>query len=321
MDPTSQRFKVLAVDDSAIYRKLVEQSLSGERYAVLSAKNGREALDLFAKHQPAVVISDWNMPDIGGLELCRRIRQDFQDCHSHLILLTSNTDKEQVIEGLAAGADDYLTKPFHSGELVARVGVGRRIVELHRQIQAKNRLLEEMALTDALTGLPNRRAIDVWAPRQLSAAARHDFSIWAVMADLDLFKKVNDTYGHDAGDTVLKSFSEILKSNTRQSDMCARLGGEEFLVIITHSDKEGVKTVIERIRKQFENTRVIVGTAAITATASFGIAGFRGTKLPDLDALVARADTVLYAAKHNGRNRIEFELDSEVSRMDASVQA
>jgi diguanylate cyclase (GGDEF)-like protein len=311
MDPTSQPFKVLAVDDSAIYRKLVEQSLSGERYAVLFAKNGREALDLFTKHQPAVVITDWSMPDIGGLELCRRIRQDFLDFHSHIILLTSNSDKEQVVEGLAAGADDYLTKPFHSGELVARIGVGRRIVELHREIQAKNRLLEEMALSDALTGLPNRRAIDVWAPRQLSAAARHDFFIWAVMADLDHFKNINDTYGHDAGDTVLKTFADILKTHTRLSDLCARLGGEEFVVIITHSDKEGMKTVVERIRKQFENTNVIVGDGTIAATASFGIAGFRGTKPPDLDALVARADTALYAAKHNGRNRIEFELDCE----------
>jgi diguanylate cyclase (GGDEF)-like protein len=130
------------------------------------------------------------------------------------------------------------------------------------------------------------------------------------MADLDLFKKVNDTYGHDAGDTVLKGFSEILKANTRQSDMCARLGGEEFLVVITHSDKEGVKTVVERIRQQFENNKVIVGTATIAATASFGIAGFSGTKPPDLDALVARADTAMYAAKQKGRNRIEFELNS-----------
>ena len=111
--------KVLAVDDSAIYRKLVEQSLSAERYAVLFAKNGREALDLFAKHQPAVVITDWNMPDMGGLELCKHLRRDFPDCYCHLILLTSNSEKEQVVEGLAAGADDYLTKPFHSGEPVS----------------------------------------------------------------------------------------------------------------------------------------------------------------------------------------------------------
>jgi DNA-binding response OmpR family regulator len=121
MDSTSKPFKVLAVDDSAIYRKLVEHSLSAQEYEVLFAKSGREALDLFAEHEPAVVITDWSMPDIGGLELCRRIRRDFQGFHSHLILLTSNSDKEQVVEGLAAGADDYLTKPFHAGELVARV--------------------------------------------------------------------------------------------------------------------------------------------------------------------------------------------------------
>jgi PleD family two-component response regulator len=237
MNPSSQQFTVLAVDDSPIYRKLVERSLSGERYSLLFAKNGRAALDLFAEHQPAVVITDWDMPDIGGLELCRRIRRDFQGFRSHLILLTANTDKAQVIEGLAAGADDYLTKPFHSGELVARVEVGRRIVELHREVQAKNRLLEEMALRDSLTGLLNRRAVDVWASCQLSAAARHDFSFWVVMTDLDFFKKVNDTYGHDAGDTVLKTFADILKTRSRQSDICARLGGEEFLLMMTHADK------------------------------------------------------------------------------------
>jgi DNA-binding response OmpR family regulator len=137
MDTSSQPFKILTVDDSAVSRKLVEHSLSGERYSVVFAKDGREALGLFAEHQPSVVITDWDMPDIGGLELCRRLRRDFHGFYSHLILLSGNTDKEHVVEGLAAGADDYLTKPFHAGELVARVEVGRRIVELHREIQAK----------------------------------------------------------------------------------------------------------------------------------------------------------------------------------------
>ncbi len=315
MNPSPRQFIVLAVDDSPIYRKLVEHSLSGERYSLLFAKNGRAALDLFAEHQPAVVITDWDMPDISGLELCRSIRRDFQGFYSHLILilLTANTDKAQVIEGLAAGADDYLTKPFHSGELVARVEVGRRIVELHREVEAKNRLLEEMALTDSLTGLLNRRAVDVWASSQLSAAARHDFPFWVVMTDLDFFKKVNDTYGHDAGDTVLKTFADILKAHTRQSDICARLGGEEFLLMMTHADKEGMETTVERIRKQFENTSITFEDKTITATASFGIAGFRGSKPPDWNALVTRADTALYTAKHKGRNRMEFERDHDAS--------
>jgi diguanylate cyclase (GGDEF)-like protein len=307
MDRSSQQFKILAVDDSPIYRKLVEQSLSREQYTLLFAKNGREALDLFEKHHPAVVITDWTMPDIEGLELCRRIRRDFQGVYSHLILLTSNADKKQVVEGLAAGADDYLTKPFHPGELLARVAVGRRIVELHRQIQAKNRSLEELALTDGLTGLPNRRAIDVWATRELSAAARHGFSIWVAMADLDHFKSINDTHGHEAGDTVLKSFAEILKSNTRESDMCCRLGGEEFLVVLTHiEEKENVNIAIERIRKQFRAQKFTVAGRTFTATVSVGIGGFCGSKPSDLNAVVANADAALYAAKHKGRDRIEF---------------
>ena len=302
-----QEFKILVVDDSPIYRKLVEQSLSHEPHPIIFAKNDREALDRFAEHQPAVVITDWTMPDISGLELCEAIRRDFNQSYSYLILLTSHTNKEQVIEGLAAGADDYLTNPFHPGELVARVGVGRRIIELHRQVEAKNRQLEELALTDPLTGLHNRRAIDLWVSSQLSAAARHDFSIWVAMADLDRFKRVNDTHGHDAGDTVLKSFAEILKANTRKSNICGRLGGEEFLMVLTHIDKEQVRIGIERVRSYFEKEEFKFGADVIRVTASFGVAGFRGSQAPEFNTLLARADAALYSAKHKGRNRIEFE--------------
>jgi two-component system cell cycle response regulator len=311
-DSSSTELKVLVADDSPLYRKLVEQSLSQEHYAVLFAKNGQEALDLFAEHQPALVITDWTMPDISGVELCRRIRQKFEESYAYVILLTGNTDKAEVIEGLAAGADDYLTKPFHPGELLARVGVGRRIVELHRQVQAKNRLLEELALTDALTGLPNRRAIDVWASRQLSAAVRHSFPVWVVMADLDFFKKINDTYGHDAGDIVLKSFAEILKVNTRRSNICGRLGGEEFLMVITHvEEKENVTIAVERIRKQFESLTCSIAGYTFGTTASFGVAGFRGTASLGLNDLITRADSALYSAKRKGRNRVEFAMDHD----------
>src|SRR6202167_2292412 len=273
MDPSSPEVKILVADDSPIYRKLVEQSLSQEQYTVLFAKSGQQALDLFIEHQPALVITDWSMPDITGIELCQRIRRDHKESYAYVILLTGNTDKEEVIEGLAAGADDYLTKPFHPGELQARVRVGRRIVDPHREVQDKNRQLEEMALTDSLTGLPNRRAIDFFATRQLSAALRHDFPIWVVMADLDHFKSINDTHGHDAGDIVLKSFAEILKSNTRSSNICGRLGGEEFLVVLTHAQKENATIAIERIRKQFEMQTFTVANNTFSVTASFGIAG------------------------------------------------
>lgn len=305
-----QELEVLVVDDSPIYRKLVEQSLSNHPYLLRFAKNGREALDLFAEHQPDIVITDWTMPDISGLELCESIRRDFQQSYSYLILLTGNTDKNHVIEGLGAGADDYLTKPFHPGELLARIGVGRRIIELHRQVEAKSRQLEELALTDALTGLPNRRAINLWASTQLNAAARHDFQIWVVMADLDHFKKINDTHGHEAGDTVIKSFAEILRVNTRKSNLCARLGGEEFLLILTHAEKEQVAIVIERIRKGFDTQDFIFDGDAIRVTASFGAAGFLGPQPPQFKKLLASADAALYSAKNNGRNRLEFHASS-----------
>ena len=305
-----QDLRILVVDDSPIYRKLVEQSLSKEPHPVLFAKNGREALEVFAEHQPAIVITDWTMPDISGLELCQRIRRDFQQQYAYVILVTGNTNKEQVIEGLAAGADDYLTKPFHSGELVARVGVGRRIIELHRQVEAKTRQLEELALTDPLTGLPNRRAIDIWADRQLSAAARHDFPIWVAMVDLDHFKRINDTYGHDAGDRVLKRFAELLRSNTRHSNICGRLGGEEFLLVLTHVDRTQAMVAVDRIRKclEIEQFKFEGGTTAVTA--SFGVAGFRGSRAPAFNTLLTHADAALYTAKSKGRNRVEFDTNA-----------
>ncbi|MGB6801355.1 MAG: diguanylate cyclase, partial [Candidatus Sulfotelmatobacter sp.] len=304
MDPYPRDLKILVADDSPVYRKLVEQSLSQEHCTILFAKTGRQAMNLFIEHQPTLVISDWSMPDISGIELCQRIRRDHKEFYAYVILVTGNTDKEEVIEGLAAGADDYLTKPFHPGELQARVRVGRRIVDLHREVQDKNRQLEEMALTDSLTGLPNRRAIDFWASRELSAAVRHDFPVWVVMADLDHFKSINDTHGHDAGDMVLKGFAEILKSNTRRSDICGRLGGEEFLVVITHAQKKNAAIASERIRQQFTAQKFTVGHRTFGVTASFGIAGIRSTTSPDFNELVTRADAALYAAKRQGRNRV-----------------
>jgi two-component system cell cycle response regulator len=311
VDAAAQDFKVLVADDSPIYRKLVEHTLSEKQYAVLFAKSGREAIDLFSEHLPSLVITDWMMPDLSGIELCEHIRNHSRQAYTYIIILTGITEKNKLVKGLAAGADDYLTKPFHSDELLARVGVGRRIVELHRQLEAKNRMLEELALSDPLTGLPNRRAIEDWATRQLSGAARYGFSFLVVMADLDHFKTVNDTHGHDAGNTVLKKFSEIVKANSRRSDMCGRIGGEEFLFVLTHTTQEGARVVIERIRAELEATKFAFDGTSLTVTASFGLAGFEGTQAPDFNQLVTQADAALYAAKRTGRNRIQTVTLSE----------
>src|SRR6202521_934297 len=306
VDATARDFKVLVADDSRIYRKLVEDTLSEKQYALLFAKSGREAIDLFSEHQPSLVITDWMMPDLSGIELCEHIRNHSRQTYTYLIILTGITEKNKLVKGLAAGADDCLAKPFHSEELLARVGVGRRIVELHRQLAAKNLLLEELARTDPLTGLPNRRAIEDWATRQLSGAARYGFSFLVVLADLDHFKSVNDTHGHDAGDRVLKKFAEILKANSRRSDICGRIGGEEFLFILTHTTQENARIVIERIRAELEATKFDFDGGSLTVTASFGLAAFEGTQTADFNRLVTQADVALYAAKRTGRNRIEI---------------
>jgi two-component system, cell cycle response regulator len=305
VDASAETFKIVVADDSRVYRTLVESVLARKGYEVVFARNGLEALQAVAEHEPFLVITDWEMPDITGIELCRQIRLEHES-YTYIILLTSNTDKDQVIEGLAAGADDYLTKPFHPGELVARVGVGRRVADLHRQIQKKNALLKELALTDPLTGLPNRRAIEDWTTRELNGAARHGFAFWISVADLDHFKSINDQHGHDAGDIVLKRFAELLRANTRSSNMCGRNGGEEFVLGVTHVDKKGIEIAIERIRQQFEAERFTFGDKVTGVTASFGIAGFCGKRAPNFDELLRNADEALYAAKREGRNRLEF---------------
>lgn len=307
-----QAFTIVAADDSPLYRKLLHDTLARQKFSVYIAKNGREALALVAHHRPAVLVSDWEMPDITGPELCAQVRSD-GDNYIHIILLTSHNDKEKVIKGLAAGADDYLTKPFHEGELLARVAVGIRIAELHREIHAKNKMLEELARTDPLTSLPNRRALEEWASRAICGAQRHGFRFWLIMADLDHFKSINDRFGHETGDTVLRRFGEIIKSLTRSADMCARLGGEEFVIAVSHVDREGINIFVERLRRRLETECFEYQGTEFNVTASFGVAGF-DKQLHDFSQLLREADAALYRAKEGGRNRAGFAQSLEPQR-------
>ncbi len=308
MSSTRPNYEVLVVDDSPVYRKLVEQVLSGEPYSLLFASNGAEAVDLYQRHSPCIVITDWMMPDFSGLELCERIRADNTRPYTYIILMTSNIEKGNVVKGLQAGADDYLTKPFDPGEMLARIGVGRRITDLNREIALKSQKLEEAARTDPLTRLPNRRAIEDWTGRQLRGAARHGYWLWVVLGDIDCFKTINDTFGHDAGDIVLKTFADILKKNTRASDISGRLGGDEFLLVITHVDPKQVEATVNRFREQFAALSFPFQGQSVSVTASFGVAGFHSKDAAEFSALVRKADQMLYEAKRAGRNLVRVSL-------------
>lgn len=299
--------KILVIDDSPVSRKLVELTLCHRGYELLFARTGKEAIDAFREHQPLLVLMNWTLPDFTGEELCHEIRSASEDCHTYIIVLTGRTDKNCLVRALAAGADDYLTKPFDAGELLARIGAGFRLAELCQRIAKKNVLLEELALTDGLTGLPNRRAIENWAQTQLSSAIRHGFSFWVVMADLDHFKHVNDAFGHEAGDAVLKKFAKILKSQLRDGDICGRFGGEEFLIVMTYLNRDSVYKVIDRIRLELQMSPLQLRDSTLVATASFGIAGFEQSGgSPALGTLQSLADKALYSAKKGGRNRVEI---------------
>jgi two-component system, cell cycle response regulator len=297
-----QHVRILVVDDSSFSRKLVEQALHNEHCALLFAENGTQALQKVSEFQPQIVITDWMMPDFSGPELCRRIREQSKGQYTYLILLTSTSDLDRLVEAFASGADDYVTKPFHEKELVARIGVGRRMISLHREIESKNRLLEEAARTDHLTGIANRRAVEEFAAKQISGAVRYKFSLWVVTADLNKFKFINDTYGHAAGDEVLQHFANILRTNTRASDICGRLGGDEFILILTHSDNKGVSILTDRLQTEFASHDFGFDGNRIHASATFGFAAFEPSSPKNFAQLLAEADVALYREKSKQRD-------------------
>jgi len=305
MSELARGYSVLVVDDSPVYRKLVQQILSSEPFTLLFAANGAEAMTLVEQHSPDIVLTDWMMPDFSGPELCQRIRARGGN-YTYLILMTSDTRNTNVVEGLAAGADDYITKPCVPAEMLARIGVGRRIVDLNRELRDKNKMLEEAARTDSLTNLPNRRAIEEWAVKQLRGSARHGFPLWLVLGDIDNFKSINDTYGHEAGDVVLRGCADVLRKATRSSDLCGRFGGDEFLMVITHVDAKAVEFTVNRFRERLDALRFSLRGQTVATTASFGIAGTLSKDVQEFGAILRAADEMLYEAKRAGRNLVRM---------------
>lgn len=313
----SQPRKILIVDDDPIMIRLLEKHLSLTGYSLLKASDGAEAMRLIMAEGPALVITDWEMPRMNGIELCRAVRSTDGVGLTYLIILTSHSDKKRVVEAFEAGADDYVSKPFDRGELLARVKAGMRVIEaeadlarqnleihkINAELTILNAKLEKIATTDELTGLANRRHAMIRLTEYWETALRYQEPISCIMMDLDHFKRVNDTYGHDVGDVVLRELGRILSQHTRLGDLACRLGGEEFLILCPHTTTEGAKLLAERLRKTVEITPIAVGDKTLHVTISLGVAD-RNDFTNSKDDLLKSADYALYQAKHGGRNRV-----------------
>jgi len=312
MESNREFYPILLAEDDPISRRLFEKILVKEGFTVTTVENGRKALDLLRQQFFPIVLTDWQMPEMEGPELCRAIREENPDRYVFIIMLTSKGTKDDIISGLNAGADDYLTKPAHYAELIARIKTGVRILELEKSLKAAVDEIHLLSITDPLTGIYNRGYINERLPQEVRRAKRYgrDFSI--LMCDIDHFKKVNDTYGHLAGDAVLKKFVECLTSVIRQQvDWAGRYGGEEFLVVLPETDQAGAMVVAERLRQTVQKGEMQIEACSIPITASFGVTGFSPQEWPEAikpEALLQQADILLYEAKEAGRNQAKGRL-------------
>jgi len=297
---------VLIAEDDAPTRVMLQSLLGKWGYTVTSVSDGDEAWRVLNEaRKPLLVILDWMMPGVEGPEIVRRLRVK-EDGNSHYIIITTSVNSENdAVRALDAGADDFVGKPFNLNELRARLAVGRRVTALHQALADKLHKLEtasetisRLARTDDLTGLHNRRSFNEFFALALSAARRHGHPLSLISIDLDHFKAVNDTFGHRTGDLVLKEFANLMQEMVRAEDLAVRWGGEEFIIMLTHTACEAAAALAERIRAAFEHNPS--SASPLPMTASFGVAQLRDGELED--DLIRRADEALYRAKHEGRN-------------------
>lgn len=302
-----QGISVLAAEDNPVFQSMLRAMLTKWGYQPVMARDGKEAWrELDAEHAPRLAILDWMMPGMDGVEICRRVRNAAREPYIYLILLTARTESQDLVEGMEAGADDYLKKPFEAQELRVRLRAGRRILDLQSQLMLAREELRVQATHDHLTGIRNRGAILESLDSQLSRAARERGPIAVLMCDVDCFKSVNDTHGHQAGDEILRETAQRMKSAVRAYDIVGRYGGEEFLVVLPRCDAEGALRQAERLREAFSSEPFRAMGRLLPVTCSFGVSWREQASLRDAEMLIREADMALYAAKANGRNRVEL---------------
>ena len=315
---------MLIVDDEPAALRLMHEFLVGSGYEVLQATSGEEALRLVLEHAPPLVISDYSMGGMSGADLCKALRSHEGVRFAYVLIVTACSDTERMVEVLDAGADDFIAKPLNRQKLLARLRAGERIArleedlarrtrEVHRlnalaavanqKLEEANARLRQMTVTDELTGLVNRREAICRLNEQWSYSVRYGPPLSCVMLDIDHFKKINDTHGHAAGDLVLREVAVVLKETVRQSDVVARLGGEEFLVLCPHVAADGAAVCAEHIRAAVAEHGFHVNGNRISVTVSLGVAQ-RDDSVTSAEALLGRADEALYVAKSKGRNRL-----------------
>ena len=299
--------QVLIAEDSPIYRKLVSDHLADWGFGVTVAKDGLEAWTLLQRADcPRLVLLDWVLPDVDGVELCRRIRREASNrAYTYVILLTGKDKRQDMLDAMQAGADDYLVKPFDALELRARLMVGKRIIELQEELVAARDSMRYAATHDALTGLMNRAEILDALKRELERARRDKKPVSIILADIDHFKKVNDTFGHLFGDEALREVATGLRSKLRVYDSVGRYGGEEFLLILPNCDLMNSLIRADELRAYVGSKAIIYSGARATVTVSMGVAVALTDSINDEETLLQLADQGLYAAKQNGRNRVE----------------
>ncbi len=299
--------KILIAEDDPLSLRILESFLEKWEFDVVATRDGRAALQaLQAEDGPRLAILDWMMPEMDGVELCRVLRKVKGERYIYIILLTAKDQKESIVEGIEAGADDYLIKPFDSNELRARLRAGRRILALQETLISAREALRFQASHDPLTSLWNRTAALDALHSELVRAKRTKGSLAVVMADLDHFKKINDTHGHLAGDAALRETARRIRSCVRIYDTVGRYGGEEFLVIFPGCSTDEAMEQAERLRTSIDKEPIELSHAKILATLSLGVAVTGGAEDIDALSLLRGADGALYRAKAGGRNRVEL---------------
>ncbi len=296
--------KILIAEDESIFRRMVKKNLLEAGYEVVEAEDGQTAWELFQRESFHFVITDWMMPKMNGPELVRNIRTGGSKNYTYIIMLTAMDEKDNIIFGLESGADEYLTKPFNSRELKARVASGMRILKLEEQLLQAHEQMEALAMHDSLTGLLNRRAIEEYAEAEFSLSGRKERPMSAILIDIDHFKNINDRYGHKAGDYALQQVAKTFQADLRKYDRVGRWGGEEFILILADTRLQDAATVAERVRVRTAKLQLnLENSESFSVNISLGVA-CTACHFESLTKFIDAADQALYQAKQSGRNRV-----------------